>query len=80
MHIITILCSKCIRQAITIHIASQFASIYSQRQETEKVYTWTNIVAKYTKDYFVKHISHLSKGLCYISRSYACLSSVYGLF
>jgi len=35
MHIITILCSKCIRQSITIHIASQFASIYSQRQETD---------------------------------------------
>ena len=37
MHIITILCSKCIRQAITIHIALQFASIYSQRQETDIV-------------------------------------------
>ena len=34
MHIITILCSKCIRQAITIQIPSQFASIYSQSQET----------------------------------------------
>ena len=34
MFITTIQCSKCIREAIRIHIASQFASIYTQKQET----------------------------------------------
>ena len=37
MHIITILCIKCIRRAITIHSASQFASIYSQKQKTDTI-------------------------------------------
>ena len=35
MYIITMLCSNCIRQAIRIHIASQFANIYSQKQKTD---------------------------------------------